>query len=296
MNYLRTLIVSGLSLIIAANAPTPVLVETTPHYTEGVVFDASGALYFSQTELGLIRRIPPEGGPSREWALVPAVNGHKILPNGMHVAAGAHGFYAIADDGRVRALIREVDGKELIAPNDITVEPRGGFYFTDAGSNDGFEMQGRGSVYYVDPSMRAHQISKGYAYANGLVVSADGTRLFVAESATNRIWEVPLSGPGKAGARKMFAQLPAKGKGQSYAAPDGLIIDPATGNLLVAHFGARKVLAYGMDGRLRTAVAAGNEATSNLAFRPGTNSLYISGSPNTDGPGAIYRLDFGTAR
>lgn len=289
-------LLAPLALLGAARAPEARLVERSPHYSEGVVFDAKGALFYSQTELGSIRRITRSGGLSREWAIVPGANGHKVLPNGMHVVAGAHGIFSIDASGRARILFREVAGQELIAPNDIAVDPRGGFYFTDAGSTSGLEQQTRGAVYHVDQALRPKRIASGFAFANGLAVSHDGTRLFVGESVHNRIWAIPLARSGEAGARALFADLPGKKSGQAFVGPDGMLIDPATSDLLVAHYGAGAVLVLGMDGRVKARLAVGNEAASNLALRPGTRDLYVSGSPRAGAePGAIFRLEIADA-
>ncbi|NEQ28793.1 MAG: SMP-30/gluconolactonase/LRE family protein, partial [Microcoleus sp. SIO2G3] len=65
---------------------TPIQILETEYYTEGVVFDAQGNLYFSETKPGRISVLTPTGD-CRIWAQVEGANGHKILPDGTHIVA-----------------------------------------------------------------------------------------------------------------------------------------------------------------------------------------------------------------
>lgn len=262
-------------------------------YTEGVVIDRDGAIFISDVYNGTIYRIGPDGA-AREWARTGAPNGHKILPDGTHLVC----------DGKERAVLRldsagkimgkaasEYEGKPLRAPNDLTLDPHGGFYFTDPG---GSNIQNPiGTVHYVDARGKTHLVAEGLAFPNGIALRPDGRTLLVGESNHNRILSYDLLAPGKAGRRRVFANLPAKSGEQIANEPDGICLD-AAGNLYVAHYGMRQVQVLSPAGKLLRRYAAGNLTTSNVAFGGARmDQLYVTGALGDEKTtrGGLFRLD-----
>jgi gluconolactonase len=255
-----------------------VKVAEVPGYTEGVVIDREGAVYISDVYNGNIYRIGSDGA-ARVWAHTGAPNGHKILPDGTHLVC----------DGKERAVLRldsagkimdkastESDGKPLRAPNDLTLDPRGGFYFTDPG---GSNLQNPiGTVHYVDARGKTHLVAGGLAFPNGIALSPDGRTLFVGESNHNRILSYNINAPGKVGRMRVFANLPTREGEQIANEPDGICFD-AAGNLYVAHYGMRQVQVLSPKGKLLRRYAAGNLTTSNVAFGGARmDTLYVTGA------------------
>src|SRR6185369_1828141 len=107
----------------------------------------------------------------------------------------------------------------------------------------------------------------GLAFPNGIVLSADGKKLYLAESQQNRVHVYEVKGPGKLGERKLFADLPARQDGtqQIDNQPDGMCLD-AAGNLYVAHYGMKQVQVLSPEGKLLASLPGGNLTTSNVAF------------------------------
>jgi gluconolactonase len=271
----------------------PVKVAEVAGYTEGVVVDREGAIYISDVYNGIIYRIGSDG-EARVWAKTGAPNGHKILPDGTHLVC----------DGQVRAVLRldaagkimgkassEYDGKPLRAPNDLTLDPRGGFYFTDPGGSNA--KNAIGTVHYVDARGKTHLVAEGLAFPNGIALSRDARTLFVGESHHNRILSYDLTSPGKAGRMRVFASLPLKQGAQIANEPDGICLD-ADGNLYVAHYGMQQVQVLGPDGKLLRRYAAGNLTTSNVAFGGARmDQLYVTGALGAEKTthGGLFRLD-----
>ncbi|MCA1615956.1 MAG: SMP-30/gluconolactonase/LRE family protein [Acidobacteria bacterium] len=270
-----------------------VKVLEVPGYTEGVVVGADGAVYISDVYHGTIYRVRP-GGEAQEWAKTGAPNGHKILPDGTHLVC----------DGSRRAVLRldaagkivgeassECDGKPLRAPNDLTLDARGGFYFTDPG---GSNLQNPvGTVHYVDARGKTHLVAGGLAFPNGIALRPDGRTLLVGESNRNRILAYDLVAPGKAGPVRVFADLPTKEGGQIANEPDGICLD-RDGNLYVAHYGMRQVQVLSRAGKLLRRYAAGHLTTSNVAFAgPRMDELYVTGALGDEktSRGGLFRLD-----
>ena len=263
----------------------PVEIVRTNDYSEGVVVDHEGNLYFSHEKV--ITKVAPDG-KSEIWAETGAPNGHKIRADGTHLVcdARAHAVLHLDEDGKLMApASTESDGKPLRGPNDLTLDPKGGFYFTDPGGSD--EKNRIGTVHYVDTKDVTRTVATGLAFPNGIVLRPGGKELLVGESKENRILAYPVTGRGKLGPMKVFATLPSKGEGQIDNQPDGMALD-ADGNLFVAHYGMRQVEVVSPEGEVIRRYPGGNLTTSNVAFAgDDLDELYVTGGS----PGALYRLD-----
>lgn len=288
----------SVSWLFAQELPANDAVQAVPlfeveSYCEGVVFDHQGHGYISwketltQFELdGSHKQFVKTGGP----------NGHKILGDGTHLVCDAsqHAVLHLAADGKqLEHASKECDGKPLRGPNDLTLDPAGGFYFTDPG--DSSKDNPIGTVHYVDPQGKTHLVAGELAYPNGIVLTQGSNRLLVGESQFNRILEYPVLAPGKVGEKRVFADLPKNESGKwEDNQPDGMCLD-ASGNLYVAHYGMQKVEVLDPKGKLIRQYPGGNRLTSNVAFGgPKHDQLFVTGSIGADGkPGAVFRLDLG---
>lgn len=108
----------------------------------------------------------------------------------------------IDPDGRLSVLTDKYQGKRYNQPNDITVDSRGRIYFSDPqyGDRAGMEMldeRGRTieGVYRIDPDGKVTRlIGRELERPNGVLVSADGRFLYVADNNNNTL----------GGARKLY--------------------------------------------------------------------------------------------
>jgi gluconolactonase len=266
-----------------------------PKYCEGVCFDHEGNGYISWGKA--ITKFTLDGKNS-VWAETGAPNGHKILADGTHLVCDAsqHAVLHLASDGKqLEPASKECEGQPLRGPNDLSLDTaNGGFYFSDPGGS-GLESP-IGTIHYVDRSGKTHELDRGFAYPNGIVLSPDGKKLYLAESQKNRVLVYEVTGPGKLGERKVFAELPAKdtARGQIDNQPDGMCLD-ATGNLYVAHYGMKQVQVLDSNGKLIRQYDGGNVTTSNVAFGgPKMDQLFITGGIGPEaGEGGLFRIDLG---
>jgi gluconolactonase len=270
-----------------------VKIAEAPGYTEGVVVDAEGAVYFSDVYQGVVYRVGGDG-EARVWAKTGAPNGHKILPDGTHLVCDGSQRAVLRLDAAGKILGKAAsmyDGKPLRAPNDLTLDPRGGFYFTDPGGSNA--RNPTGTVYYVDVRGDVHLVAGGLAFPNGIALRPGGKTLLVGESNHNRILSYDVLAPGKVGRMRVFATLPTKQGEQIANEPDGICLD-AGGNLYVAHYGMRRVQVLSPAGKLLRSYAAGNLTTSNVAFGGARlDQLYVTGALGDEktSKGALFRLD-----
>jgi gluconolactonase len=284
---------SAADLPDASRTPTVKLLEV-PNYCEGVVFDHEGRGYISWKDT--ISQFTLDG-KHKPWAVTGAPNGHKILGDGTHLVCDASRHAVLHLDSRGTMLepaSKECDGKPLRGPNDLTLDSRhGGFYFTDPDGSGRDSLIG--TVHYVDAKGKTCRIAEGLAYPNGIVLTADGKRLLVAESQKNRVLEYAVLAPGQLGAMKVFADLPTNPNGNYQEnQPDGMCLD-AAGNLYVAHYGMKQVQVLSPAGKLLRTYSGGNRTTSNVAFGgPKRDQLFITGGLDVEaGPGGLFRIDLG---
>ncbi len=272
----------------------PELLLRTENYTEGVVVDGDGAIFFSMTAAGTISRLHPGARAATVWANAPAPNGHKIESDGNHVLMSSAGSMLRLDaTGRTIGVVAtKVDGRRLTYPNDLSLDPRrGGFFATDSGykrTPKAVPADPQGRVYRVDSSGIVREVAAGLAYANGIALSPDGSSLFVGESVTGMIWKYPVRDDGSLCERELFVEVLSDPRAP--IVPDGITIGP-DGRMYIARYGACEVLAYEDSGRLTERFDAGNRATSHVAFASDGRTMYVSGGiEDESGSGAIFAV------
>lgn len=281
--------------LFAIDRLQPVEIARFPAFTSSMVFDRNGYGYISHGRF--ISRLSPDG-KSAIWAETGAPRGHKVLPDGTHLVCDTSHravLHLDAEGKTIGAASSESDGKPLRAPEDLTLDANGGFYFTDpGGSRDG----PAGAIHFVDASGTTHQAASGLQYPSGIALRPDGKALLVAEGRRNRIVIYDVLAPGKLGPMKVLADLPAKQSGHIDNQPDGICLD-RRGNLYVAHNGMRAVEVISRKGRWIRQYPAGLLRASGVAFGgPKTNQLYITGGFGDDGKdqGGLFRLDLRSVR
>ncbi|CAE6860053.1 SMP-30/gluconolactonase/LRE family protein [Paraburkholderia domus] len=142
------------------------------------------------------------------------------------------------ETGEVEVLYRKINGRHLLAPNDLVFDGCGGFWFTDAGKSRQRDGD-HGSVYYAkaDGSFIEEAIFPIHK-PNGVGISGTGRTLYVAETDTARLWAWDINRPGEL-ASSLDSSSPSPHGGRflcgfpQYARFDSLAVDPS-GNICVA--------------------------------------------------------------
>jgi gluconolactonase len=285
----RLLPIAFLSVsLFAVEQLRPIEVTRFRSHAEGIVFDSSGYAYVSHGRF--ISRVALDGKKTI-WAETGAPNGHKILPDGTHLVCDRSRRAVLHLDAQGKLIgpaSVECDGKPLLEPNDLTIDPKGGFYFTDTGESH----EAVGMIHFVDPQGKTHVAATGLHYPQGIVLRPDGKTLLVAESLSNRILSYEVLAPGRLGPMKVFADLPPKQSGQIDNQPDGMCLDQH-GNLYIAHNGMRVVEVLSRKGRLIRQFPAGALTASDVAFGgPKMDQLFITGGLGAaQSDGVLFRFD-----
>ncbi len=295
-----TMLWSYCTQVVAADLPPseqvrPVKLLDVDNYCEGVVFDSDGLGYLSHGKVIVQFTLDGKGAV---WAETGAPNGHKILADRTHLVCDAshHAVLHLSADGTpLPHASSRCAGEPLRGPNDLTLDtPNGGFYFSDPGGSS--DIHPIGTVHYVDRDGKTTLIDSELAFPNGIVLTIDGKKLYLAESKKNRVLVYEVVAPGKVANRQVLAELPTKdpAAGQIDSQPDGMCLD-AAGNLYVAHYGMQQVQVLSPEGKLLRRYPGGNVTTSNVAFGgPRRDQLFITGGLGAEaGGGGLFRLDLG---
>ena len=183
---------------------------------EHVAVGPDGFLYAAVVG-GTILRMRPDGSGREVWANTGGrVLGFGFDAAGRMIAADAlRGLVAIAAEAPHTVTVladRMPDGDPIRFPDAVTVTPDGSVYFTDASRRfapaehggpfeasllDYLEHRPTGRVLAWRPGGQVAVVAEGLSFPNGIVMSADGRSLFVAETGFYRVWRID------AGARRL---------------------------------------------------------------------------------------------
>ena len=98
--------------------------------------------------------------------------------------------------GRVETLYTACDGRPLRGPNDLVFDAQGGFWFTDHGKTRPRDRDRTGVFYALPDGSSIREVIFPLDAPNGIGLSPDGRRLYVAETHTGRVFWWEIVGPG----------------------------------------------------------------------------------------------------
>jgi len=167
---------------------------------EGVNAGKDGFIYVDDlAPPGKLYRYDPRTGKT-ELVMTPSnmTNGTHFDRHGdLLMGQGLPGFQMLAKrnmkTGEVTKLADSYEGKRLIAPNDITSDDKGRIYFTDGRFNQATEPESPNAIYRLDPDGRLTRLATDMGRPNGIEVSPDGKRLYVAITALAHLKPNPLN-------------------------------------------------------------------------------------------------------
>jgi gluconolactonase len=278
-----------ITLIAAAALPLhaaePVVLVSGVGFPEGTVF-IDTTLYFVDYNTSEVLRLA-EGKVQKVWQQDGCgANGLLPVPGGLLVACYANGTVAkIGLDGRLLETIQKDDaGQALTGPNDLAADAKGGVYFSASGSS-----RVPGKVFYRGADRSLREVAADIAYSNGLVVSLDGSKLYVNESETGRILVFDVASNGSLSDRRVFSRLgDVLGSAPSAKlTPDGLRLDKR-GNLFVGLFDGGGFAVIAPDAKLIKKVDVPGAHHANLAISP--DGRFIAITSLGDGAGSTGQV------
>jgi gluconolactonase len=199
-------------------------------FPEGPVAMADGSVVLVEIRRGTLTRVRPDGRKETIAHLGGGPNGAAIGPDGavyvcnngdawswqegdVHLPDGPPakpyetGYIQRVDlrTGSFATLYDQCDGKPLNSPNDLVFDSTGGFWFTCLGYSDG-ENRRLGAVYYARPEGgNITRWRSGVISPNGIGLSPDERKLYMADCMLGRLLEYDLPAPGVMAPNSMMA-------------------------------------------------------------------------------------------
>jgi gluconolactonase len=285
-------------------------VTTGLAFPEGPIALPSGDVLVVEIRRGTLTRVAPDGSTTVVAELGGGPNGAAIGPDGAVYVANNGGFswhdrdgitapghqpddyrggriQRVAPDGTVTDLYTACDGRPLRGPNDIVFDADGGFWFTDIGKSRERDRD-TGALYYARPDGSSiTEVVHPLTQPNGVGLSPDGSRLYVAETVTGRVWSWDVAGPGRLGRAGLLHGL------GGYQMFDSLAVD-GEGNVCVATLMTGAISVIAPDGTLlrQVPVPEHDPYVTNICFAgSGSRTAWVTSS----GRGILYSLEWDTA-
>lgn len=163
----------------------------------------------------------------------------------------------ISWDGKIEVYSDGYKGERFNRPNDLTFDNNGNLFFTDPKSYDKNILDGR--IFLVDANSKETKLLEdSLAFPNGINISPLDGKLYVCESAKQKIVRYTINKENGVIDKQDFAQIPG-------GDPDGIEFD-VNGNLFVAHFGGKAVYIFSPEGLLLHKIETPGSKPTNLEF------------------------------
>jgi gluconolactonase len=272
---------------------TPPLREVTKglRFPEGPVALPDGDVLVVEIQAGTVKRVGPDGTHTVIARTGPGPNGLALGPDGkLYVCVnGGFSWHQLGDltfpgeqpedyrqgsiqrvdlaSGTVEDLYTACDGRPLRGPNDLVFDDAGGFWFTDHGKVRARDRDRTGVFYARADGSLIREVIFPLDAPNGIGLSPDGKRLYVAETYSGRVWYWDVVAPGEIVATQPFG--PAGGTLLAglpgFQLLDSLAVD-AEGNVCVATLVNGGITVIAPDGAVLEHVAMPDPVTTNICF------------------------------
>ncbi len=226
----------NISNIIPAGSMVKKLSTNQYVFTEGPVWYNDSALLFVDDNL-------PGSGPdiyqyepiSKQFSKWPAGSTHctglSCDKEGNLIGASSN-IIMVDKAGQIsKTLASGYNGKIFDNPNDLISDNKGGVYFSDPDFFLTNPPQDKTAVYYIDPVGNIIRVIDDVAEPNGLVLSPDGTKLYVDDGNSKYLYSWDVAPDGTVSGKLSLAELQTVSG--NVAEADGMAID-IKGNFYVA--------------------------------------------------------------
>jgi sugar lactone lactonase YvrE len=241
-----------------------------------------GRLWFSDFGDRVVRAVDMSGGVTRVLSVDNSPSGLGWLPDDslLVVSMGDHRVLRVTESGVVEHA--DLSSFARFRSNDMVVDARGNAYV----GHMGFDLLARppqpapASLIKVSAQGDVQVAATDLLFPNGVVISADGRTLIVAETFGQRLTAFAVAPDGTLSGRRLFAALPGR-------APDGICLDQA-GAVWVADAAGRACVRVTEGGTITDVVATERGCYACALGGAGGRSLFLCTADGYD-PGAMAK-------
>ncbi|MFE3290682.1 SMP-30/gluconolactonase/LRE family protein [Rhodococcus sp. NPDC059234] len=251
-------------------------------------------LWFSDVYAGAVLALEPIGGAVNTVVEVPGMPcGLGFLPDGRLLIASVQDRTVLRrePDGSL-AVHADLSGIATSLLNDMCVDRRGRAYVGNYGDDSTPPAPPQpADLAMVEPDGTVHAVATDMLFANGMVVTADGSTLVVAETRATpgRLTAFTIEPDGSLEQRRAFAEF------EDGVAPDGLTIDAEDGIWVASPLGG-ELIRLNAEGTVTDRLAVANPYAVALGGADGrdlfvcTSGSWIVEDALDEQSGAIVRL------
>ncbi len=246
-------------------------------FTEGPAWHPQGYLLFTDIPNNRIVRVLPDGTHNDWMTNSHGANGLMCdqLGNVYAAQGDAHGVARLRAQGDGETgemggvLTAEFEGQPFNKPNDLAIDTHGGLFFTDPNYSQNAATQPVEGVYYLSADGKVTRVVDDLPRPNGVLVSADGKDLFVANINERKIMRYEIVGPGQISNGEVIFTGDEQRDG---GGPDGMSLDEQ-GNIYATY---KSLVVLTPDGELIGRIDI-PENPANCAFcGPDNKTLYVT--------------------
>ncbi len=234
------------------------------NFPEGPAYDGYSSIFLSNCYGGWITKysagvVDTFISKINDTLLIEKTNGLAYGEDGYLYACeyGKGKILRISKDVQIEVYADGYEGKKFNRPNDLTFDKNGNLFFTDPLSYDKNLLDGR--IFIVDSRTKEVKLLRdSLAFPNGINISPADGRLYVCESAKQKIISFRINSDFTVNDKKDFVEIPS-------GDPDGIEFD-VNGNLYAAHFGGKAVYIFSPEGKLLQKIETPGSKPTNLEF------------------------------
>lgn len=238
---------------------------------EGPLVTRDGGILMVEPSSGRVLEVLAEGRTRgvADTGGIPA--GLQLHADGsVWIADMKRGVLRLDAEGVVHDEVVAFEGAAIRGCNDLAYDSEGNLYFTAPAGSSTEHPVGEIFCRLADGTVR--RLDGGFAFCNGIAVSADDRCLIVAETWTKTLWAYDLASPGVVSGKRRWGTLP----GDHVGGPDGIDFD-SEGHLLAANWGGAAIEIFAPDGNHVARISLPFAKPSNLHFRgPDSRELLVT--------------------
>ncbi len=255
-------------------------ISTQFKFTEGPAVNNNGDIFFTDQPNNKIWKYSTDGELTVFMDEAGRANGLYFDLDGNLLACAdeKNELWSISPQGKVTVLLTNYNGYRFNGPNDLWIDLKSGIYFTDPyyqrdyWSHTKTELDGEKVYYLPKGAKKASVVEDQLLKPNGIIGTADGKHLFVADIKDNKTYKYDINNDGSISNRQLFANLGS----------DGMTLDHL-GNLYLTGKG---VTVFNKKGLLIGNIPVPVSWVGNISFGGKKNDILFITASN-----ALYSLE-----